>query len=562
MTVQVERSPIRSAHPVPLVRRLYGIGSIFGKTVRDSQRAFLIVAALLGVAVLTVGAASSQAFATLEARREAAALATTLPSLFEGMLGKEIGLETLGGLIEWRYPVVFFLIAPIWSILALSGTLAAEARRGSLEYLATTPLTRRRIAVEKVAGHVAMVVLLTIITAVALFATGAIFAVLPGDAISPQAAFAFALLVGLAILAAGSVGFALSPFLGRGGSAGVAGVVLVAMFVVNGYRASIGLFETLSPLSWYSWTANHVPLAGLFDWASLLPMAIVIVVLLVVGVVAFERRDVGSTIGVRFIGLPRFLAGVGGPASRSFGDRLPGALAWGIGVGAYAAVIATTGDAMAQLFKQFPRIEQMISLLFPNVDYTSPGGVLQLVFVQFAVVALGFATATLVAGWASDESAGRLELVLSTPISRAAWVIRSGIGVYVAIFVLCALIAVGIALGAASVASDAITPVIGLGAIALYLTALAGIGIAVAGLFRPSLAAPAVAAVTLATFAIDLFAVPLKLPDVIHQLAPSSHLGQPMVGMFDVPGLVAWVVIAVGGLGLGAWGLGRRDLRD
>jgi ABC-2 type transport system permease protein len=204
----------------------------------------------------------------------------------------------------------------------------------------------------------------------------------------------------------------------------------------------------------------------------------------------------------------------------------------------------------------------MIQVIFPNVDYTSPGGVLQLAFVQFATVALGFAVATLLGGWASDESSGRLDVVLSSPVSRARWLIRSGLGVYAAIVVLCALIGIGILIGAASVGSDAVTPVVGLGVFVLYLAALAGIGIAVAGLVRPSLAAPVVAAVTLASFAIELFAIPLKLPDAIHQLAPTSHLGQPMVGMFDVPGLVAWVVIAVGGLIVGAWGLSRRDLRD
>jgi ABC-2 type transport system permease protein len=562
VTVQVERRSLVPARPVSLGTRLFGLGSIFGKTLRDSRRAFLIVVALVAGAMVLVGAASAQAFGTVEARREAAALASTLPSLFEGMLGKEVGLETLGGLIEWRYPLLFFLIAPIWSILALSGTLAAEARRGSLEYLATTPMSRRRIAIEKLAGHVVMVVLLTAITALAAWATGAIFGVLPGDAIAPEAAIGFAALVGLSILSAGSVAFALAPFLGRGAAAGIAAVVLVAAFVVNGYRSSVALFETLSPLSWYAWTSNHIPLAGEYDWPSLAPMALVTLVLLAVGVVAFERRDVGGIIAVRFLGFPRALAGVAGPVSRSFGDRLPAALAWGIGLGMYAMVIATTGQAMADTFKQFPRIEEMIHVVFPNVDYTSPGGVLQLAFVQFATIALGFAVATLVGGWASDETSGRLDVVLSGPLTRAGWLIRSGLGVYAAIVVLCAVIALGILIGAASVGSDAATAIVGLGAFVLYLAALAGIGIAVAGLVRPSLAAPAVAALTLASFAIDLFAIPLKLPDLVRQLALTSHLGQPMVGTYDAPGLVAWVVLAVGGLLVGGWGLSRRDLRD
>ena len=562
MTAHVESRPVDIARPVPLVRRLYGLASVYGKSIRDSRRAFFITTALLSGSMLLLGAAASQAFGTVETRRETAALAQTLPSIFQGMLGKQVGLETLGGLIEWRYPTLFLLIAPIWSILALSGTLATEAKQGSLEYLATTPLTRRRIAAEKLLGHVTMVTLLVVVLAVVASATGAIFGTLPGDDIPLEAGLGYGVLVGLSMLAVGAIAFALAPFVGRGAAAGISAVILVAMFVVNGYRDSVPLFDTLAPLSWYSWTENHIPLARQYDWVSLLPMAAITVVLFALGVWAFVRRDVGGTIAIRGVSFPTVLLGVSGPTSRSFGDRLPAALAWGIGVGLYAAVIATTGDTLAQTFKQFPNLEQVINQLFPDVDYTTAAGVLQLVFVQFATLVLGFAVATLVAGWASDESGGRLDVVLSTPLSRFGWAVRSGLGVYAAIVVVVLAIAVGVAIGAASVRSDAVTPVVGLTAIALYLMALGGVGLAVGGLFRPSLAAPAIGVVVLASFLIDLVARPLDLPDVIQQLPLTSHLGQPLVGIWDVPGTVAWIALAVGGLVLGAWGLSRRDLRD
>ena len=562
MSVRAESPAAAPARPIRFVSRLYGFGSVFGKTIRDSRRAFIVMAALLAGSMLLLGAAASQAFGTAETRRETAALARTLPSIFQGMLGKQVGLETLGGLIEWRYPTLFLLIAPIWSILALSGTLASEAKQGSLEYLATTPLPRARIAIEKLLGHVVMVALLILVLTVVASLTGSIFGTLPGDDIPLDAAFGYGVLVALSMLAVGSVAFVLAPFVGRGSAAGISAVMLVAMFVVNGYRDSVPLFDTLAPLSWYSWTANHIPLARQYDWPSLAPMAAIAVVLFVFGIWVFARRDIGATVALRGLSFPRALLGVAGPTSRSFGDRLPAALAWGIGVGLYAAVIATTGQAMADTFKQFPNIEQMIRTIYPDVEYTSAAGVLQLVFVQFATLVLGFAMATLVGGWASDESAGRLDVVLSGPLSRFGWAVRSGLGVYAAVVVLCLVIAAGIAFGAGSVGSDAVTPVVGLSVIALYLMGLGGIGLAVGGLVRPSLAAPAIGVVVLGSFLIDLVARPLKLPDVVQQITPTSHLGQPMVGIWDVPGIVAWVLLAVGGLVVCAWGLSRRDLRD
>ncbi len=40
----------------------------------------------------------------------------------------------------------------------------------------------------------------------------------------------------------------------------------------------------------------------------------------------------------------------------------------------------------------------------------------------------------------------------------------------------------------------------------------------------------------------------------------TAHLGQPMVGSWDVVGVVACLVLAVGGVALGALGVTRRDM--
>ena len=72
----------------------------------------------------------------------------------QGLAGKPVNVETLGGYVQYKYGTFFPLVASLWSILALSGTLAAEARRGSLEFVAASPLGRRRIALEKLFGHI------------------------------------------------------------------------------------------------------------------------------------------------------------------------------------------------------------------------------------------------------------------------------------------------------------------------------------------------------------------------------------------------------------------------
>ena len=173
----------------------------------------------------------------------------------------------------------------------------------------------------------------------------------------------------------------------------------------------------------------------------------------------------------------------------------------------------------------------------------------------------GFAVVTLVSGWAADETSGRLELLLASPISRRSWMLRSGLGVLAAIALMTLTIALATGLGAAVAVSDALTPIAGTLALGLFAAALAGIGFAVAGLVRPSAAAETVAVGVVATYRVDLLVPALDLPEGLHRLALTAHLGQPMVGVWDAAGVVACLVLAVGGLLLGARGFARRDLR-
>ena len=68
------------------------------------------------------------------------------------------------------------------------------------------------------------------------------------------------------------------------------------------------------------------------------------------------------------------------------------------------------------------------------------------------------------------------------------------------------------------------------------------------------------ATLVVATFLVDLIAPALKLPDWVHQLALTAHLGQPMLGVWDVGGIFGCLVLAIGGLALSGWGMARRDV--
>ena len=71
---------------------------------------------------------------------------------------------------------------------------------------------------------------------------------------------------------------------------------------------------------------------------------------------------------------------------------------------------------------------------------------------------------------------------------------------------------------------------------------------------------PVVLAVAIGTFLVDLLGPMLRLPDWVGGLALTTHLGEPMVGAWDIAGVVACLVLAIGGLVVGAWGMNRRDV--
>jgi ABC-2 type transport system permease protein len=559
MTAQATPAPVRL--PAPRTRpwsRVYGLGSIYAKTMRDSRLAFIIMASLLGGVMFVIGAAIPQVFVNQAARDDVVRMAKDLGAAATGMAGHAVNLGTLGGYISWKYGPVFVIIASMWSILALSSTLAGEAQHGSLEFVAVSPFGKRRIAVEKLAAHLTVMAVVLVIFAFAGWLTAALFGKLPEDAIPPAAAIAFALWVGVVALFFGGLALVLSPFLGRGAAAGISGAALFGGWILNGYAGAVPAFRIPADLTPWAWTFNHVPLGGMYDWASLGFTAIAAVVLLVVGIEAFVRRDLGASTSIRTPATPHALRGLGNPIVRSFSERLPVALAWAIVLGVFGLVMAGASRSLADSFAGSPDLEKTFATIFPNFNVATAGGLLQLL-ISLAFIVMGFAAATLVSGWASDETSGRLEMLLATPLSPSRWAIHSALGVYGTIVLMTAITAVMIGIGAVGAGSDALTPMAGTMTLGLYAAALAGIGFAVGG-FRTSIAAEAVALLVVVMYLIDLIVPALKLPDWIHQLALTAHLGQPMVGVWDPAGVVACLVLAAGGLAVAGLGVSRRDV--
>lgn len=571
-----------------MIARIYGLGSVFGKTLRDSGRAAIGLGLLVGFLNLITAATIADQFATAADRAFFAAQMEALPAIFQGLLGEPINILTLPGFISWRLVGFLPIMIGFYSVVTLTGTLAGEAASGTLELILSTPVSRVRLALQKYGAHVVAVAVLVALVAIITWVGNTAFATLPEDNLSILDAFGEFGLVALMALLAGSVGFALAPLLGRGVAAGVAAIYLFGSYAVNGFADLVPGFDILRLGSMFHWTEHHRPMAGVYDWPAVAAVLGLVVVLSAIGIVLFQRRDLAATValGGRLmragVGAPesagrlpvRVLRGawhvlgsasvgrwsLNGPGLRSLGERLPAALAWGLGLGVYGFAIALSADQFSESITSVPQIAEMIRQFYPDIDFSSAGGILQLAIFGFVALVAGVAAGTLVGGWASDERERRLEVVLSTPISRVSWFVRSALGLLLAVFLIGVVIGLAAGLGAAVEGDPALPVVTGGLVIGLYAVALAGVGVLVFGLGWPQFAGGAVGGVTVGFYLIDLIGGILRLPDYITDIALTRHLGEPMAGSYDWPGMGICLAVVVFGVVVGAWRFARRDL--
>ncbi|MEO8469736.1 MAG: ABC transporter permease subunit [Chloroflexota bacterium] len=558
-TPTLGRTPAIDLIRPTLGARIGGLGTIFGKGLRDARRTILIIGVLLAVLIVVTASQIALAYNTAAERITLAAQMSALPEIFQGMLGKPIAIDTLGGFMSWRMFGFLPVMVGIWSVVTLSGTLAGELARGSLDAIAAGPISRRRLALEKVGSHLAALGIVVLVLAGATYGSIVAFGNLPGDQIGPGAVLAQHVWVFAASLAPGAVAFAVAPILGRGTALGVGSVVLFGSFVVNGYADSVPAFDQVRGLSYFGLTSAHRPMAGAWDWASIGVLGVFIVVALGVGVVLFERRDLVVPSGGKQR-MPPLRLGVAGPFTRAYFERVPAAIAWGLGLALYGLILATSADEFVAQLSKIPQVLDMITRLFPDADILSVGGFLQLAFFGEAVILVALAAAAFVGGWASDEGDRRLEMVLGAPVSRVGWALKSGLGVFAAIATLILFADLGVMIGAAIQGESGLKVAIGVSVLGAYGMAIAGVGLAVGGLVRPSIAAPVTVGLGLGFYLLELLGSILHLPDAIVELSLNRHLGRPILGDFDIVGLVICAVLACGGLALAAIGMQRRDL--
>lgn len=204
-----------------------------------------------------------------------------------------IGFEEIGTPVGYLQTELFTFLGPAliltFAIGAGARAIAGEEERQTADLLFTTPVTRRRVVVEK---WIAMLAGASTV-GFALWAAIAFVAPLFGLQIDLGAAAAACLMLVLLGLGFGSIALLIGCWTGRRGLAsGATAALAVASLLIDALAPAVEGLGWLQRGSLFFYYDELRPLANGLDAAHASVLAAVGIVALVAAVVAFDRRDV------------------------------------------------------------------------------------------------------------------------------------------------------------------------------------------------------------------------------------------------------------------------------
>ena len=245
------------------------------------------------IAILGITAFSLAVYPSVREASEFNDFIDGLPVAMQQSLGLDSGVlfTSAPGYLQSRLFASFLpVLAVVFAVSMGTRALGTSEEEGSLELLLTNPISRRRVLLERAGAMAVIILAFGVVSAAAVLAMAPLFGALDGVDIAGlfgacAGVTALALLHGSAAFAAGAV------WGRRGRSIAVGAGVAVGGYVIQVVAAAA---EVVRPLRWLSpwhWLLAHNMLVDGVDWLALaLPLAVA-AVMVAVGAVVFERRD-------------------------------------------------------------------------------------------------------------------------------------------------------------------------------------------------------------------------------------------------------------------------------
>ena len=472
-------------------------------------------------------------------------------------------LDTMAGYLTWRWFGSAVLVYGFWALLAGTGAGRGDEERGLVELWLSTGVSRLRFIFVRVVGFAGVAALAIVLMLVVTDIGAAI-----GNEPLPIGSLA---LEGLATWALTLFVFAFALFVAqlvttRRGATGIAGIAVLALFMLNSAARSgldVGAIRWLSPFYLFE-RSNPLLRGGALDVPATAALAVGSLVLIGAAVAAFVRRDVGGALvrgGLRTSRVKWRPAGdplLGTPVLAIVDQQRVWIVGWAIGLAVLAAFLASVTKVMVDALgsSDIP----MLRAYFERAGINAYPNFIGVIWFSTLLLLISLFVAVQVNGWAADDAEGRLEAILSAPVSRARVVVERIAAVLIASAILVAASSVAVYLTAASggislpggrfvFASAAVLPV---------AYAFSGIGHALVG-WRPRVAVAILGALAIVGYFTQQFAPLFQWPDWVSNISLYALYGTPM-SKDDWGGIATLVAIGVAGTAVAVVAMRRRDV--
>jgi ABC-2 type transport system permease protein len=471
--------------------------------------------------------------------------------------------ETLGGYEQYKWLSGAVVIMMLWAGLAGVGAGRGDEDRGLTEEWIAAGLSRTRILLARSAAF-GLVLLIACIASVL-----GIVAVAPTIHQDPNFAGELGKAVSMAagIFAGYAIALLISQLPAERQTATALGIgALVVLLIVNGIAdtipsaAWIGVF---SPFHWMEKTSSAAP-GGTFDLGATLGLIAAGLLLVAVTIPIFRRRDVGS-------GLLTWRRRAAAPvraASRNPLLRLPfteGLWEQRVGLGVWvgstlllASLMVSVTRAMVDAIFSDPALAAVFQRLAPGSVYASMLG-----FVWFGIALLllaGYAVVQ-VSRWAAQDQEGRVEMLLSAPVSRSRVVVDRALEFALAslLVVLAGYIGVAVKAPASGLGLDAGHIFTASALLWPFALAFGGLGVAVASRW-PRVAVPFLATFAVAEYFLGDLAPLFKAPAWVANLSVFHLYGNPVSGATSWTPALSMALVFVVGFAAALLLMRRRDV--
>lgn len=465
-------------------------------------------------------------------------------------------LDTLGGYLTYHNVLMLNLALAVYGAVQGVRAVRGAEERHVVEELLATGISRTALVRDRALGFAALTLVvvtgLGVATAAGLAMAGA--SDVPGTVITMGTS-------GLVAVVGFGLGVVVSQAIASTrAAAGVASMVLVALYVITNLEDEAGPLEVLrwvSPFHYANQSRALVPGEGLdlLATAVLVGMALG---LLWVGATAFEQRDYAAPLWVRHptgeagtrrrTAVPSVLLGSVWTAALRRGAV--GLLAWCAGAAALTGVFASLQPSVMDVWNQIDYIDALVGggagLSVEQMYWAFVGEMMAPLIAAYVIVQAS--------GWVGDLAQGRVELMLAGPLSWSRLVVERLVALAVGVLAITVVAVGSLALGATFVGSgadlDALARLTAL--CVLFGVALGGLAAVLVAWMRRPAAVTILATVVVASYVLTLLVALFDWPTWLNRLSVFWALGHPYLEWPPTSALVVLLVLALGGTLLAA----------